>query len=234
MEHTIAPLGDRSFFVTLGEEISPETHHLVRTLTEHLKRKDLHWIEEVVPSYTGVAVYYDARALHAEFSSASPYETAAALFSEFVSGMGREVKEKEKVVEIPVCYGGDFGPDLSGVAKKNGLKEKEVMEIHSSREYLVYMLGFAPGFPFLGGMDETIATPRKASPRLSVPEGSVGIAGSQTGVYPVETPGGWMLIGRTPLSLFRPEEDPPAYLQPGDRVKFYPVSFEEYKRLEEE
>lgn len=231
--HSVAPLGDQSLFVTLGEDISPDTHRLVRTLTEGLENRQFPWIDEIVPSYTGVAVYYDAYKLYSEFPDASPYGTAATSLSEFISTLKEETTTEERIVEVPVCYGGDYGPDLSVVAEENGLKEEEVITLHSSINYLVYMLGFAPGFPFLGGMDERIATPRKESPRLRVPSGSVGIAGSQTGVYPVDTPGGWQLIGRTPLVLFNAEETPPSYIQPGDRVKFYSVSPEEFKRLEE-
>jgi inhibitor of KinA len=145
-----------------------------------------------------------------------------------------ETKEsKQRFVEIPVCYGGEYGPDLEAVAEYHHLSTSEVVEIHSKEEYLVYMIGFAPGFPYLGGMSEEIATPRRHSPRLSIPEGSVGIAGMQTGVYPISTPGGWQLIGRTPLELFCPNENPPTLLQSGDIVKFVPISLEEYQANKE-
>ncbi|MBO1911088.1 5-oxoprolinase subunit PxpB, partial [Microvirga sp. 3-52] len=116
------------------------------------------------------------------------------------------------------------GPDLEYVAKSNNLSIEEVIQIHSENEYLVYMIGFAPGFPFLGGMDKRIATPRKETPRLTIPSGSVGIAGKQTGVYPLETPGGWQIIGRTPLDLFLPDMSPPTLLEAGDKIRFMPVS----------
>ena len=134
-----------------------------------------------------------------------------------------------RTVSIPVCYGGEFGPDLEYVARHNNLTTDEVIHIHSSGEYLVYMIGFAPGFPFLGGLSPKIATPRRPSPRATIPAGSVGIAGMQTGVYPIETPGGWQLIGRTPQKLFLPNENPPSLLQAGDVVKFCPISFQEYQ-----
>ncbi|MGV3465566.1 MAG: 5-oxoprolinase subunit PxpB, partial [Heyndrickxia sp.] len=141
---------------------------------------------------------------------------------------------ESRVVEIPVCYGGDFGPDLETVASMNGLSTEEVIQIHSSAEYTVYMIGFAPGFPYLGGMSEKIATPRLPSPRLKIPERTVGIAGNQTGVYPIETPGGWQLIGRTPIKLFRPQDEVPSLLHAGDKVRFKPISYEEYVEWEGE
>jgi inhibitor of KinA len=134
-------------------------------------------------------------------------------------------------VDIPVCYGGDFGPDLDAVSSHTGLSTEEVVAIHGEPDYLVYMIGFAPGFPYLGGMSERLASPRRESPRAKIPPGSVGIAGSQTGVYPIETPGGWQLIGRTPLRLFRPERDEPSLLRTGDRVRFQAIDRAEYGDL---
>src|ERR671914_867162 len=133
-----------------------------------------------------------------------------------------------RTVGIPVHYGGNFGPDLGFVALHNELTEQQVIEIHSQPMYLVYMIGFAPGFPYLGGMSERLASPRRESPREKIPAGSVGIAGSQTGVYPIETPGGWQLIGRTPLRLFRPDKDDPSLLRTGDRVRFHAIEPAEY------
>jgi inhibitor of KinA len=137
----------------------------------------------------------------------------------------------QRPIEIPVCYGGEFGVDLQFVAEHNGMTADEVVAIHCGATYRVHMLGFAPGFPYLGGMSERIATPRRNTPRLKVAAGSVGIAGPQTGVYPLETPGGWQIIGRTPLALFRPAENPPTLLSPGDFVRFRPITSEEFTAL---
>ena len=137
----------------------------------------------------------------------------------------------QRVVRIPVLYGGEFGPDLDFVAKHNGLTKDEVIAIHTSGDYTVHMIGFAPGFPFIGGMSERIAAPRRETPRLKIPARSVGIAGVQTGVYPIETPGGWQLIGRTPLELFLPDENPPSLLVAGDKITFYEITSEEYQDL---
>jgi inhibitor of KinA len=136
-----------------------------------------------------------------------------------------------RVVSIPVCYGGEFGPDLGYVANEHGLTIENLITIHSSVDYLVHMIGFAPGFPYLGGLPERIATPRRATPRLRVEAGTVGIGGSQTGIYPVATPGGWQCIGRTPVRLFRPEMNPPSLLEAGDYVRFQPVTMQEFLEL---
>jgi inhibitor of KinA len=132
-----------------------------------------------------------------------------------------------RVVEIPTYYGGKYGPDLESLAKLHNLTPMEVIKLHSAAEYRVYMMGFTPGFPYLGGLDPALATPRLAAPRTLVPAGSVAIAGSQTGIYPVDSPGGWQIIGYTPLHLFDKKQDPPSFLSPGDRVRFIPISGKE-------
>ncbi len=134
-------------------------------------------------------------------------------------------------MEIPVCYGGSFGPDLSFVAEHGKITEEEVIRIHSSRDYRIYMLGFLPGFPYLGGMDERIFTPRLNSPRTRIPAGSVGIGGEQTGIYPMDSPGGWQLIGRTPYRLFKPEQVRKPLYEAGDSIRFVPINQEEYKEI---
>ncbi|HHY76979.1 MAG TPA: 5-oxoprolinase subunit PxpB, partial [Clostridiales bacterium] len=139
--------------------------------------------------------------------------------------------EPAKVVEIPTIYGGEYGPDIEFVAQHNNLTVDEVIEIHSSRNYLIYMLGFTPGFPYLGGMSEKIETPRLKTPRTKIPAGSVGIAGKQTGIYPIDSPGGWQLIGRTPVKLYDPLADPPVLLNAGDYVRFVPIDEKEYKSI---
>ena len=136
-----------------------------------------------------------------------------------------------RVVEIPTAYGGDFGPDLPFVASHNGLSEADVVSIHAGADYLVYMMGFSPGFPYLGGMSERIATPRLTTPRTVIPAGSVGIAQAQTGVYPVESPGGWQLIGRTPIPLFDASRHPPVIVEPGDSIRFVPIGADEYDAI---
>ena len=137
-----------------------------------------------------------------------------------------------KIIEIPTTYGGEYGPDIENVANQNRISVEEVIKIHSSKTYLIYMLGFTPGFPYLGGMDERIATPRLKTPRTKIAGGSVGIAGSQTGIYPIDSPGGWQLIGKTPLMLYSPHRESPILLSSGDYIKFVPINEAEYKKIE--
>jgi inhibitor of KinA len=220
---SVVPLGDTAALIQLGDRIDRETFVRVRALADYLGRHSPRGMLEYVPAFTSLAVYYDPLAV-------SIHELATQL-ADAVTASSAASEPPSNTVEIPVCYGGEFGPDLNHVATHNSLLPEEVVAIHSDPEYLVHMLGFAPGFPYLGGMSPRIATPRRDSPRLTVPAGSVGIAGDQTGVYPLETPGGWQLIGRTPLALFRPADDPPALVRAGDIVRFRPITTDEFHTL---
>lgn len=219
---------------------------------ELLNRQPVPGLVECVPAYAALTIYYDpvqlwkeeAKRLRLGYglqSSAtpsslierSPCQIITEDLQKLLGSADIAVSSTPEVIHIPVCYGGEYGEDLDAVAARNGLTSEEVIAIHSSAAYTVYMLGFAPGFPYLGGMPRAIAAPRKASPRPFIPAGSVGIAGEQTGIYPLATPGGWQLIGRTPLALFLPEQSPPARLRAGQVVKFVPISPEEYKQWEE-
>ena len=238
MKHTwIAPLGDRAIMVKLGER-PDETFANIVALISHLDNHPLPGQVEVVPGYTTVAIYYDpaeVEALLQSFDTSDhhcPYEHVKDQLLAIIQSLDARDAPPAREVEIPVCYGGEYEPDLEDVARLNGLSAQEVVEIHSSASYVVHMIGFAPGFPYLGGMDPRIAAPRKDVPRPSVAAGSVGIAGVQTGVYPIDTPGGWNVIGRTPLKLFLPERDPPSLLRPGDIVRFRPITPDEYARWE--
>ncbi|MFC4811098.1 5-oxoprolinase subunit PxpB [Paenibacillus sp. GCM10023250] len=234
------PLGDSAVAVQFGESIDLETHERVRQLTEYLERHPFEGMIEYVPAFLSVTVYYEPFALQAAHDgfdesgadAADPYGLAVRLLAGILAKLGEAEKRPARIVDIPVCYGGDLGPDLPEVAAHHGLSEQDVIDIHASADYLVYMLGFAPGFAYLGGLPARIATPRRTTPRLSIPTGTVGIAGDQTGVYPIVTPGGWQLIGKTPLPLFLPEAMPPTLLKAGDRVRFRPISRAEFDRLE--
>ncbi|WP_312853856.1 5-oxoprolinase subunit PxpB [Thermoactinomyces mirandus] len=221
----LTPLGDTAVMVQLGQTINPETHLKVKKLAIYLDQNPIPGMVEYVPAFTTIAVYYDPLK--------TSYKKICSILELIVSRSEDLTDPKPRTVEIPVCYAEEFGPDLEFVAKYNGLTPDQVIDIHSSNEYLMYMIGFAPGFPYLGGISKHIATPRRKFPRLSIPAGSVGIAGSQTGVYPISTPGGWQIIGRTPLDLFRPNENPPCLLQVGDLVKFRPICREEYDAWKE-
>lgn len=226
MKYWLYPLGDNGITVEFGRTIDLETHKKVKAFSDTLDRSPFLGLIEYVPAYTTVSLFYDLT-----YFSKSPYQKVCQVIEGLLANLQINQQLSSRIVKIPVCYGGEFGPDLEFVAKHNNLSEEEVIRIHSSGEYLVYMIGFAPGFPYLGGMPEQIATPRRSSPRLIIPAGSVGIAGKQTGVYPIETPGGWQLIGRTPLTLFQPQTAPPSLLQSGDQISFIPISKAEYESL---
>lgn len=220
----IQHLGDSALLITLGDDASEVTLARVRGVTEILDASSLDDMTEIVPGFRTVAVHYDAmRTSYASFA-----DRVATLVGD-VSGA---TAPKAREIQIPVLYGGELGPDLDHVAEHNGLSASEVIAIHQRPDYLVHMIGFAPGFPYLGGMSERIATPRRDTPRRAIPQGSVGIAGSQTGVYPIETPGGWQLIGRTPVPLFRPNGREPSLLRAGDRVRFVAIDRAQFDELE--
>ncbi|MBN8192366.1 5-oxoprolinase subunit PxpB [Bacillus sp. NTK074B] len=238
MNYTIRPLGDHAVVIQLGSSIQQETHEQVKALTNLFENQTPDWLVEYVPAFTTVTLYYDPIKIvesQKPFQNTPPYTVVCSKIEHMLSHLTPAEQVDAQIIDIPVCYGGDFGPDLEEVANHHHISVEEVIEKHSHGDYLVYMIGFAPGFPYIGGMSQEIATPRKKSPRLNIPAGSVGIAGEQTGVYPIETPGGWQLIGRTPLNLFRPDhDDSPSLLNAGDRIRFKPISLEEYKALEEE
>lgn len=209
-------MGDRALLATVGSAIDDATHRRVRALCAKLEGARIPGFVEIVPAFASVAVHYDpAHATCAEVEAA---------VAPLLSGLDAAVLPAPRVVEIPVCYGGDFGPDLDELAGRHSLTPDEVVAIHAAGNYLVHMIGFAPGFPYLGGLDERLATPRRETPRTRVPASSVGIGGAQTGIYPIETPGGWHLIGRTPLRLFDPRRSPALLLSAGDGVRFRAIS----------
>ncbi len=213
-------MGDSGIVVRFGDEINTATHRLVQSLSSYLDAHPFPGMIEFVPAFTTVYISYN--------SALFRYNEIEETVAQILQNLGESSIERGKTIEIPVCYDKEFGPDIVDVASHNGLSVDEVISIHTSGEYLVYMIGFAPGFPYIGGMSEKIATPRRSAPRLVIPAGTVGIAGMQTGVYPIETPGGWQLIGRTPAALFRPKENPPSLLAAGDIVHFREISKEEF------
>lgn len=238
--YELKPLGDSALVVVWGDAISLDTHQRVRQFTAYLEEQPFVGLIECVPAFTTVTVYYDCWTVMSQYAGLVepedrqfPYAIVAALLNHMLQELEAVPVSPARVVEIPVCYGDDLGPDLVDVAAHNGLDAEEVIAIHTSADYLVYMLGFAPGFAYLGGMSGAIAAPRRQTPRMAIPAGTVGIAGDQTGVYPIETPGGWQLIGRTPQPLFLPGLNPPTMLQAGDIVRFCRISREQYEQWEE-
>lgn len=225
MDLQFYPLGDQAVILEFGNIINPTIHKQIQVVSNYIEENPPDWMIEFTPAFTTITVFYNPEVLF--------YKEVCQELSHLLKNIKWDEPNEYRMIEIPVCYGGDFGPDLIEVAKTNGLTTDEVIDIHAKGEYIVYMIGFAPGFPYLGGMSEKIATPRKATPRLKIPARSVGIAGTQTGVYPIETPGGWQLIGKTPLELFLPNQEVPSLLRAGDRVHFTPISLDQYMEMEQ-
>ncbi len=213
--------GESGLLVELGNRIDPGLSAMARALAVRLEE----WpeVKEAVSSYASVLVLYDPLA--------TTMESLRGRIIEAWSALRPEELPPSRVILLPVAYGGEFGPDLQAVADATGFSTEEVQRRHAAALYLVHLIGFTPGFPYLGGLPPELATPRLSTPRIRVPAGSVGIAGSQTGVYPLESPGGWRLIGRTPSLLFDPRRDPPSLLQAGDRLRFRPLAWSDFPLL---
>lgn len=225
----IGPVGDTALRVELGGTMDAATHARVQSACAALAAAALPGVSELVPAYTTVVLHYDPVALS---DAGAPPDDLDGWLGERVAavlaGAAKVMPPRGRTVEVPVCYDADFAPDLKRVAAAAGLTEAEVIRRHERGDYWVALVGFAPGFPYLAGLPPELATPRLARPRTQVPAGSIGIAGAQTGIYPLASPGGWNLIGRTPLRLFDPHANPPALLQAGERVKFRSISREEF------
>ena len=214
--------GDRGLLIEYGDVIDPAVNNKVRSMAIAIEDSPLRGVTEVIPTYRSLLMIYDP-------GMTDPVELQTTL--ETLEARLGDIKiPPPRTVEIPVCYGGELGPDIDTVADTNRLTVEAVVRLHCEPEYLIYMVGFTPGFPFLGGLSEKLYTPRLETPRTLVPEGSVGIANNQTGIYPIASPGGWQLIGRTPFKLFAPRRKNPFLYQAGDRIKFKPITAEEYKR----
>ena len=212
------PSGDSAIVIEFGATIDPEVNALVHRMTDAIERAQLDGVIELVPTYRSLMLHYDP-------SLTRPDTLRQEILSLDTNASGEA--NDQRLVEIPTLYGGEYGPDIGFVAENAGMSESAVIEIHSGADYLVYAMGFSPGFPYLGGLDPRLNTPRLNTPRTLIPGGSVGIAETQTGAYPVASPGGWQLIGRTPLKLFDPESDPPTAINAGDRVRFVPLANEQ-------
>jgi len=217
---------DQSLLVYFGQKITVQAHQQVRKLLRLLELEPIAGVRNLHPAYCSLLVKFDGLRLR--------HDEVEAILRRYLERL-EEIKLPEpRLVEIPVCYGEEFGPDLAEVCAIHGLTPAQAIELHASAEYLVYFLGFVPGFAYLGELPEALVTPRLAVPRRRVPAGSVGIAGNQTGVYPFSTPGGWRLIGRTPVAMFRDEREGLSLLSIGDRVRFAPISEARFGALEKE
>lgn len=228
-EFKVIQSSEISAVVEFGNKIDENINKKIRIFCKWLDENLFYGLVEYIPYFTSVSIIYDPMKL----KSREPFKYMEFKIKEIISNLDFSCEYEDHVVEIPVCYGNELGPDIEIVAQKNDITIEDVINIHSNGKYLVYMIGFAPGFPYLGGLSEKIFTPRRDTPRTVIPEGSVGIAGMQTGIYPIETPGGWQIIGRTPFKLFDLNNKEKTILKCGDIAKFYPISYEEYTKLKE-
>ena len=222
----IMTAGDSSILIQFGNSIDPDINARIAATVQLMKEQHIEGVVDIIPAFCSLLINYDPRVIS--------YDEMKTRMEKILSIEIAAGARKKKVHEIPVCYGGEFGPDLPTIAEHAGLSEQEVIDIHSSTDYLIYMLGFLPGFTYLGGLDERIHTPRLANPRIRIPAGSVGIGGSQTGIYPMDSPGGWQLMGMTPVKTYDPDREVPILVEAGDYIRFVPVDRAEYDRIKGE
>lgn len=229
----IAPLGDRAVVVRFGDRIDPAITDFVLAAWRRIARAKPEGVIDLVPAYTTLTVHYDWRRMP-QATLEMPWQWLIGQLQALLTEPGGTDASSMRIVHIPVCYEGDYAPDLADVARAVGLSPADVVRRHSAADYRVAFLGFRPGFPYLLGLDPALAVPRLATPRLRIPAGSVGLGGAQTGIYPAAGAGGWRLIGRSPMRLFDIDREPPAMLAPGDRVRFVPIDAAEFERLAHE
>lgn len=218
--------GDSSLLIVFEQSIRPEVNRRIAALVKLIRQQQIEGIVDMIPTYASLLINYNPLVI----SYSEIYQRIICIVR-----LDTQVDSiRKKVYEIPVFYGGEYGPDLGTIAEHAGISEDEVVSIHSSQDYLIYMLGFLPGFTYLGGLDERIHTPRLANPRVRIPAGSVGIGGSQTGIYPLDSPGGWQLMGMTPVKTYDPGREKPILVEAGDYIRFRPVSNDEYNSIKAE
>lgn len=227
----ISPLGDRAVIIEWEQQISEDIHRQVIQAFRQLQ--DLHkpYILDLIPAYASLTVVYDAVLLYREQRGYAGEKIRELIMAMLEEAVVTAVRSQPRLLQIPVCYHPSLAPDLQAMAEHKNVSPEHIIELHTEQTYTVYMLGFLPGFPYMGKVHDLLVTPRLKQPRLRVPAGSVGIAGAQTGIYPQESPGGWNIIGRTPLRLFDAVAETPCYCEPGDQVRFMPVSLEDFREM---
>ena len=217
--------GDSSILLQFGNTIDPAINRKIAATVQLMREQHINGVTDVIPAFCSLLINYDPRVIS--------YEQIKRRMEALVKIDVTAGDTRKRVFEIPVCYGGEYGPDIQNIADHAGLSVEEVIQIHTSRDYLIYMLGFLPGFTYLGGLDERIHTPRLANPRIRIPAGSVGIGGSQTGIYPMDSPGGWQLMGMTPVKTYDPDREVPMLVEAGDYIRFVAIDEDEFHRIKE-
>ena len=217
--------GESAVTVEFSKEMNEKTNKKIRFLAAKIESENIKGILESVPTFCSMTIYFDPFKISRK--------TLEKKVLKIIDSYKESSNEKKRIFMIPVCYDGEYAPDMDDVCKLTGLTKEKVVKIHTSEDYLIYMLGFLPGFPYLGGMDKRIEAPRLDSPRTTIPVGAVGIGGKQTGIYPLASPGGWRLIGRTPVKVYDPQRETPILYKAGDYIRFYPITEKEFKEIAE-
>ncbi|WP_125153158.1 5-oxoprolinase subunit PxpB [Clostridium rectalis] len=215
--------GDKGVILEFGQEINENINNKVRSMNIAINTSSIEGIIEIIPTYRSILIQYNPLIIS--------IENLISQLKKIYINIENIALPSPNIIEIPTIYGNQYGPDIEFVAWHNNITEDEVIKLHSSVDYLIYMLGFTPGFTYLGGLPKELETPRLSTPRTKIPAGSTGIAGKQTGIYPIESPGGWQLIGKTPLRLYDSNRKPPIVLNPGDYLRFVPIDEKDYKRI---
>ncbi len=221
----IVPLGDKAVLAEFSETLDVAVNVHIQRVAKAIQLRALPWVRDVVPALGSLALHFDRAKMP---PGAAPLASAAALVADCLARPLPDLDEHTRTIELPVCYEGEFAPDLAEVAQRCGVSTADVARLHAGSSHRVLMVGFVPGHPYIGGLDPKLSVPRRATPRPRVVTGSIAIANAQTVVYPFTTPGGWSIIGRTPVSIFDARRDPPSLMSPGDRVRFVPISRREF------
>ncbi len=230
--YTIFPLGDSAILIDFGNELNESINKKILAIFRKLKNENITGVLDVVPAYSSLTIHYDVMKIIGKARGKAVFDIITDQLKKIVEDDTEISIEENRKINIPVCYDDEFGLDLIYLANEKKLSVEEVIQLHTSKTYRVYMIGFLPGFAYMGSVDQKIQIPRKENPRKKIEAGSVGIAGEQTGIYPLQSPGGWQIIGRTPLQLFNKEKKEPVLLQPGDEIKFFSISKDEFRNYQ--
>ncbi|SFD23635.1 inhibitor of KinA [Chitinophaga sp. CF118] len=229
-DYNIAPLGDHSIIIEWEQQMDPVIHQRVMSVFYHLQSLQLPYIRDLIPAYASLTIVYQP-SLTPRLKQQTASQEIQVMLKKMLEQITTSATAPPRILRIPVCYDPSLALDIQSMAEQKGLSVDRIIELHTQQPYTVYMLGFLPGFPYMGKVDDQLATPRLKKPRLKVPAGSVGIAGSQTGIYSMTSPGGWNIIGQTPIRMFDPHKASPCFCNPGDQVQFTPVSLEAFHKM---
>jgi inhibitor of KinA len=231
--YSIFPLGDNAILIDFGNELNESINQKLLEIFRKIKNQNMPGVLDVVPAYSSLTIHYDVMKIFEKAGGKTVFDIITDQVKKIVEDDIEISFEQNRKISIPVCYDQEFGVDLSYLASEKDLSVQDVIQLHTAKSYRVYMIGFLPGFPYMGEVDQRIQIPRKENPRTNVEAGSVGIAGAQTGIYPLQSPGGWQIIGRTPVLLFNKEKTAPVLLQPGDEIKFFSISKHEFTNYQD-